>query len=113
VFKSLQVADGNRTEAVGSGTAYLKAVVSGQQLDVELKNVWYVPKLNMNLFSVLAAQDENENSVFVSTSRISNLNIDNKKVTVGIRERNGGLFKVVASTVLPAKPEVNMASISK
>ena len=109
-FKSLQVADGNRIEAVGAGTAHLKAVVSGQQLDVELKNVWYVPRLNRNLFSVLAAQDKNENSVFVSTSRICNLNIDNKKVLVGIRERNGGLFKTVATTVLPANPEVNMVT---
>ena len=100
--KSLQVADGNRIEAVGTGTAHLKAVVSGQQHDVELNNVWYVPKLNRNLFSVLAAQDKVENSLFISTSTICNLNIDDKKVLVGARDQKGGLFRLVARTVLPA-----------
>jgi hypothetical protein len=62
------------------------------------------------LFSVLTAQDKHENSVFVSTSRISNLIFGNKKVLVSIRKRNFGLFKMVASTVLPANPEVYIAS---
>lgn len=110
--KSLQVADGNRIEAVGTGAVRLKSVVGGQQHEIELNNVWYVPKLNRNLFSVLAAQDRNENSVFISTSRICNLNVDDKKVLVGVRDKNGGLFKLVASTVLPAKPEVNVVTDS-
>jgi hypothetical protein len=105
-LKNLQAADENRVEAVGAGTAYLKAAVSGQQHIVELNNVWYVPKLNRNFSSVLAEQDKNENSVFISTSRICNLHVDDKKMLVGIR----GLFRLVASTVLPAKPEVNMIS---
>jgi transposase InsO family protein len=110
-FQSLQVADGNRVEAVGTGTVHLKALVSGNQHDVKLDNVWYVPKLNRNLFSVLAAQDKNENSVFVSTSEICNLNVNNEKVLVGVREQNGGLFRLIARTVMPSKPdEVNAIS---
>jgi gag-polypeptide of LTR copia-type len=72
-LKSLQVADGNRVEA---GTAYLNAADSGQQHVVELNNVWYVPKLSRNLFSVLAAKDKNENNVFIFTSRICNLHVE-------------------------------------
>jgi len=72
-----------------------------------------VPKLQKNLFSVLAAQDKNENSCFISTSDICNLIVNNEKVLVGTREQNGGLFKLVARTVMPSESaDVNVISNS-
>jgi len=98
---TLQVANGNVAEAVGKGTVTLEAKVSGNQHRIQLENVWYVPKLKRNLLSVLAAQDKHENSCFISTSDICNLIVNDEKVLVGTREQNGGLFKLVASTVIP------------
>ena len=95
---ALQVANGNVAEAVDKGTVTLEATVSGNQHKIQLENVWYLPKLERNLFSVLAAQDKHENSCFISTSDICNLIVNDEKVLVGTREQNGGLFKLVART---------------
>jgi hypothetical protein len=107
---SLQVANGNVVEAVGKGVVLLEATVSGLKHEVKLEDVWYVPKLQKNLFSVLAAQDKNTNSCFMSTSRICNLMVNDRKVLVGTRENKGGLFKLAAQTILPSCPEVNVIS---
>ena len=79
---TLQVANGSVIEAVGKGTVFLEATASGKQYRIELENVWYVPKLQRNLFSVLAAQDKHENSRFISTADICNLIINDVKVLV-------------------------------
>jgi len=82
-----------------------------KQHRVKLENVWYVPKLQRNMFSVLAAQDKHKNSHFFSTSQICNLIVNDEKVLVGTREQNGGLFKLVAKTIVPDEcVEVNAVS---
>lgn len=107
----LYVANGDIAEAVGKGSVLLEVTVKGKQSTIQLDNVWYVPKLQRNLFSVLAAHDRNENSSFVSTTHTCFLNINDQKVIVGTREQNGGLFRLVARTVLPnACAEVNAIS---
>lgn len=94
----LQVADGNTIEALGKGIVQLQATVDGKSIEVNLQDVWYVPKLNRNLFSVLAAQDKLENSCFVSTKFKCHLEVGGKKVLAGERKQNGGLFRLVAET---------------
>ena len=66
---TLQVANGNVAEAVGKGVVFLEATVSGKQQKIELRDVWYVPKLQRNLFSVLAAQDNTNMRTVVSLYR--------------------------------------------
>jgi len=108
---TLQVANGNVAEATGRGDVLLEATVSGKQHRVQLENVWYVPKLQRNLFSVLAAQDKHKNSHFISTSQICNLIMNDEKVLVGTREQNGVLFKLIAKTIVPDEcVEVNSVS---
>jgi len=108
---TLQVANGNVAEAVGKGVVFLEATVSGKQHKIELRDVWCVPKLQRNLFSVLAAQDKHENSCFISTSQISNLIVNEEKVIVGTRAQSGGLFKLVARTVVPPESaQVNVVN---
>ena len=108
---TLKVANGNIAEAVGKRTVFLEATVSGKQYTVKLENVWYVPKLRRNLFSVLAAQDRHENSCFISTPQICNLFVNDERVIVGTRDRDGGLFKLVARTIVPPESvEVNVVS---
>lgn len=61
-------ANGSSTQAVGKGTVEIIANIGGQQQQIRLHDVWYVPSIRKNLFSVLAAQDRLEKSVFVSES---------------------------------------------
>lgn len=53
--------------------------------------MWYVPKLQRNLFSILAAQDKHENSCFISTSQICNLIVNDEKVIVGTCAQSGAV----------------------
>ena len=86
--------------------------VNNRWKTVELTDVWYVPTVKRNLFSVIATQDKNKNSSFVSTSRDCYLIVNNNKVVVGTRENNGGLFKLTAKTVQPlnSDAEVNFVN---
>ncbi|KAJ8871503.1 hypothetical protein PR048_027825 [Dryococelus australis] len=43
---------------VGKGSVMVEAQVGGQWLQLQLCDVWYVPQLSRNLFSVLATQDK-------------------------------------------------------
>ena len=108
----LHVANGDTVEAVGKGVVLLQVKVNNRWQTVELTHVWYVPKVKRNLFSVIATQDKNRNSSFVSTSRSCYLIVNNKKIVVGTRDNNGGLFKLTAKTVRPfnSDAEVNFVN---
>jgi hypothetical protein len=109
---TLHVANGDTIEAVGKGVVLLEIKVKGQWQTVRLTDVWYVPKIRRNLFSIIATQDRNENSSFVSTSRMCHLTVNDKVVAVGTRSQRGGLFKLIAKTVIPqnSDAEVNVVS---
>ena len=108
---TLQVANGSVAEAVGKGVVLLEATVGQVKHKVELRDVWYVPKLKRNLFSVLAAHDKHDNSCFVSSSQMCSLIVNNEKVVVGTRTQSGGLFKLLARTVMPPQSaEVNIVN---
>lgn len=55
-------ASGKILPAVGKGTLKIMTKIKGEKQFKELKEVWYVPDISKNLFSVLAAQDRNKNS---------------------------------------------------
>lgn len=63
------MANGQQTKAIGKGTIFMEANIDGVWNPVKLTNVWYVPGIFANLFSVIAAQDLNVNSKFESTSK--------------------------------------------
>src|SRR6266481_1956715 len=63
----ITTADGKESKAVGKGTVQIEASVNGQWLKHTLSDVWYVPNMCKNLFSVLAAQDKQTKSKFVSS----------------------------------------------
>ncbi|GFS48760.1 retrovirus-related Pol polyprotein from transposon TNT 1-94 [Trichonephila clavipes] len=95
-------AAGNETlAALGKGTIKVKSTIYGKCQKVVLKDVWYVPKINRNLFSVLAAQDRNPNSEFVSTPTECWLKLNDDVVLYGSRNINGSLFKANFEPILP------------
>ena len=90
--------------ALGSGDIHI-ATHDSQEL--VLRDVWYVPNISKNLFSVLASQDINPNSVFTSTDTECVLVVNGKEVVHGIREMGGTLFKAQIRSVIPANLTVN------
>ncbi|GFX73994.1 integrase core domain protein [Trichonephila clavipes] len=95
-------AAGNETlAALGKGTIKVKSTINGKCQEVVLKDVWYVPKINRNLFSVLTAQDRNPNSEFVSTPTECWLKVNDDVVLYGSRNVNGFLFKANFEPILP------------
>ncbi|GFW25363.1 retrovirus-related Pol polyprotein from transposon TNT 1-94 [Trichonephila clavipes] len=95
-------AAGNETlAALGKGTIKVKSTINGKCQEVVLKDVWYVPKINRNLFFVLAAQDKNPNSEFVSTPTECWLKVNDDVVLYGSRNINGSLFKANFEPILP------------
>ncbi|KAJ8891238.1 hypothetical protein PR048_010753 [Dryococelus australis] len=58
VTHSVKTANGKAIQAVGKGSVIVEAQVGGRWIQPQLCDVWYVPQLGRNLFSVLAAQDK-------------------------------------------------------
>jgi hypothetical protein len=54
---SVTTANGEKIEAIGKGTVEIEAAVGGRWNKITLTDVWCVPSIQKNLFSVLAAQD--------------------------------------------------------
>lgn len=100
--------------AVGKGTVRVISRENNKQLMLSLSDVWYVPSINLNLFSVLAAQDRHlNNSQFVSTATECCLSINNQVWIRGTRQVNGSLYKSNLMTISPEKPvEINVATDS-
>lgn len=96
-------------EAIGKGAIDIEAAVEGKWHRLTLENVWYVPKIQKNLFSVLTAQDKNPKSRFISTVEVCKLKIGQDVKLVGVLDRFGGLFKLRMRCTKPNSPaEVNM-----
>lgn len=107
---SVTTANGDTIEAVGKGDVDIEAVVAGIWHKITLTDVWYVPKIQKNLFSVLAAQDKNPKSEFISTAEICNLKFNKDVKLVGVRDRFGGLFKLKMRSLKPSiSNEINVA----
>lgn len=106
---SITVANGNSLEAIGKGTIKVVTTVNGRNQIKNLENVWYVPEISKNLFSVLATQDKNQNSIFQSTFKDCYLKIDGETVLHGTRNAGGGLFKARMKSLTPeTRKEANV-----
>jgi len=107
----IKTANGDKAQAVGFGTVDVETYVNGKWQQKTLTNVWYVPKITKNLFSVLAAHDKNENSKFISDPTPCSLMINGKQVLFGARQFGCGLYKVALRVVVPQNAvEVNVLS---
>ncbi|GAB0098710.1 uncharacterized protein DMENIID0001_144840 [Sergentomyia squamirostris] len=91
--------------ALGIGVIKVSSTVGvgGKILETTLNNVLYVPGISRNLFSVLAAQDRNPNSIFKSTATKCSLVINGRVFLNGIRESNGFLFKALLKPIVPER----------
>ena len=82
----IRTANGDKAQAIGFGTVDVQTLVNGHWQQKTLSNVWYVPKITKNLFSVLAAHDKNENSKFISEPTSCSLIVNGKQVLFGARQ---------------------------
>lgn len=99
-------ANGDTVEAISKGAIDVEVAVAGKWYKLTLGDVWYVPRIQKNLFSLLAAQDKNPKSRFISTAETCELKINRDVKLVGVRGRFGGLFKLVMkyiNLILPLK----------
>ncbi len=98
-------------EALGKGTIEVETAVKGKWNKLLLTEVWYVPSIKKNLFSVLSTHDKHPGSTFTSTSDTCKVIIDNKVRLIGIRNQGGGLFKLALRNVFPEMTaDVNMVA---
>lgn len=105
----ITAANGKVLPALGKGTLQIVTIVNNKKQFKELKDVWYVPDISKNLFSVLAAQDRNRESLFESTYTECHLTINGEKVLQGKRTAGGGLYKAAMEVLVPeTQADVNM-----
>ena len=83
-------ADGTVLEATGKGTVTAKVSINGKWKVRQLVDVWLVPKMKMNLFSVTATQDRRLGREFVSNAKSCKLIDDD-----GIQETGWGNWWLV------------------
>lgn len=106
---SVTTANGEKIEAIGKGEIDIEAAVRGKWHRITLADVWCVPGIQKNLFSVLVAHDKNSDSQFHSTPEIMNFKVDNDVILVGVRKRFGGLYKLAVRSVKPTSTnEINV-----
>lgn len=108
----VMTANGEMIEAIGKGSIQLQADVKGRQELVTLTNVWYIPSIQRNLFSVLAAQDKMNNSIFQSTGQSCYVKNNGKIILVGNRDKYGNLYKLNVKVLKP-KLEINQLTMSQ
>lgn len=99
---TVTTADGNVIKAVGKGTVHLRANFKGRIENLFLREVWYVPQISKNLFSVLSSQDKNPTSVFESRVTRCSMRMNGRIVITGTRQRYGGLYKIDCKVIRPA-----------
>lgn len=88
--------------AVGKGQIKVKSLTNENSI-LTLNDVWYVPEVSQNLFSVLSSQDKIGNSKFWSTSTECCLEINGNPVLRGHREVGGTLFKADIVVINPSE----------
>ena len=104
-------ANGQSIPAIGKGTVHIRSRIKGELHDITLNDVWYVPSISKNLFSVLAAQDRLQNSSFESSREKCCLKVNGKIVLAGNRKKQGGLYKLCIE-IVKYSVEVNQLSKS-
>ena len=89
VPESVRLGDNGTAEALGKGSIWLRVKADGKYIHVELSEVFYVPSLAKNLFSVRAVVDKNLTVIFKDEKcAILNSNGDG----MGTEKKDGKLF---------------------
>ena len=104
----VKAAGGELLQAIGKGTIQVRTD-GGRELS--LSDVWYVPKVSRNLFSVLAAHDKCEKSKFTSSATECAFELDGRVIFKGNRRKCGTLYEAGFTPVSP-RSEVNFNSSS-
>lgn len=104
---TVTAANGETIEAIGIGNIKAEAIVNGKVEQILLKDVWYVPKIRRNLFSVLSVHDNSITSTFESTPKQCVVKVNGEAKVIGTRTIKGGLFKLELKCVAPKNQEVN------
>lgn len=106
---TISTANGDKLKAVGKGVIEIESVVGGKLQRFCLSDVWYVPCIKKNLFSVLAAHDKVPVSQFVSSANVCHFKVGANILIVGERRCQGGLYKLNMRGVNPSiAGEVNL-----
>lgn len=95
-FKSpntIKAAGSESLRAVGKGLIKIASRVNNENLVMKLHDVWYVPDISKNLFSVLACHDRNNQSIFKSTTTKCTFEVNGQVVLYGYRAKEGSLYK--------------------
>lgn len=93
-IRTVTTANGNAIRAIGKGSVMIEANVKGKRQRVTLQDVWYVPAISKNLFSVLALHDKIPNSLFSSTTKECTVFVNGEKCLIGKRQYQGGLYRL-------------------
>lgn len=104
---TVTAANGQTIEAIGKGNIRAVAKCNGKVEQLLLKDVWYVPQIKRNLFSVLATHNVSSKSTFESTPKQCILKVDGVIKAIGTRKIDGGLYKLDINCIRPNKLEVN------
>lgn len=88
---TVTTASGDVVKALGYGDIEIKVACSKT---ITLSNAWFVPTINKNLFSVLAAHDRKPNSKFISTVTKCTFEVNGKVVLHGKRTTKNGLYRL-------------------
>ena len=90
---TVTAAGGESLPALGTGTVEVLSTVGNKVQKLQLADVWYVPKISKNLFSVLAAQDRNSSKAkFTSSCTECWLTVNDSVVVYGTRKVGGALY---------------------
>lgn len=89
-------------QAVEKGIVKVVSTVNNERYILTLNDVWYVPDISKNLFSVLAAQNRNRKSIFESTATQCSLRVDDKILLSGVRNVQRTLLKAAIKPIFPA-----------
>ena len=84
---------------MGKGTIEVLARIRDKEIKIDLREVWYVPKISRNLFSVLAAHDRNMVSQFTSFKKRCEFSVNEQVVLCGYREEHGSLYKAAIRAI--------------
>lgn len=103
---TVTAANGQTMDAIGMGNIRAEANIKGKIEHILLKDVWYIPKIKRNLFSVLSMHDNSSKSVFESSPTECRVIVNGEVKVNGTRKIKGGLFKMNLKCVIP-KQEVN------
>ena len=99
--RGIRAAGKELLQAVGKGIVKVVSTVNNVQYILTLYDVWYVPDVSKNLFSLSGAQDRNRKSIFKSTATQWSLKVDDKILLSGVRNVYGTLFKAAIKPIFP------------